>query len=73
MLGYIDTGIIFACLAMMIAIGLYASRHQDSCWSVFSQHLCPPLIFVILPRRQTVVVISIVVFSGISLIARKQT
>jgi len=30
MLGYIDTGIIFAYLALMIAIGIYASRRQDS-------------------------------------------
>ena len=30
MLGPIDTGIIFAYLALMIAIGLYASRRQDS-------------------------------------------
>ena len=30
MLGSIDTGIIFAYLALMIAIGLYASRQQDS-------------------------------------------
>jgi len=30
MLGYVDTGIIFAYLVMMIAIGIYASRHQDS-------------------------------------------
>jgi len=30
MLGYIDTGIIFAYLVMMIAIGIYASRHQES-------------------------------------------
>ena len=30
MLGPIDTGIIFAYLALMIAIGIYASRRQDS-------------------------------------------
>lgn len=30
MLGFIDTGIIFAYLALMIAIGVYASRHQSS-------------------------------------------
>ena len=30
MLGSLDTGIIFAYLALMIAIGLYASRQQDS-------------------------------------------
>jgi len=30
MLGYIDTGIIFAYLVLMIAIGIYASRQQDS-------------------------------------------
>lgn len=30
MLGSLDTGIIFAYLALMIAIGLYASRKQDS-------------------------------------------
>jgi len=30
MLGSIDTGIIFAYLALMIAIGVYASRHQSS-------------------------------------------
>ncbi len=30
MLGFIDTGIIFAYLALMIAIGIYASRHQNS-------------------------------------------
>jgi SSS family solute:Na+ symporter len=29
MLGPIDTGIIFGYLALMIAIGIYASRHQD--------------------------------------------
>ena len=30
MLGFLDTGIVFAYLALMIAIGLYASRQQDS-------------------------------------------
>ncbi len=30
MLGSLDTGIVFAYLALMIAIGLYASRQQDS-------------------------------------------
>ena len=30
MLGFIDTAIIFAYLALMIAIGIYASRRQDS-------------------------------------------
>jgi len=30
MLGYIDTGIIFAYLVLMVAIGIYASRQQDS-------------------------------------------
>ena len=30
MLGLIDTGIIFAYLALMIAIGIFASRRQDS-------------------------------------------
>jgi SSS family solute:Na+ symporter len=30
MLGYIDTGIIFGYLALMIAIGIYASRRQNS-------------------------------------------
>ena len=30
MLGIIDTGIIFAYLALMIAIGIFASRRQDS-------------------------------------------
>ena len=30
MLGPIDSGIIFAYLALMIAIGVYASRRQDS-------------------------------------------
>lgn len=30
MLGYIDTGIIFAYLVLMIAIGIYASRQQNS-------------------------------------------
>ena len=30
MLSTIDTGIVFAYLALMIAIGLYAGRKQDS-------------------------------------------
>ena len=30
MLGFIDTGIIFAYLALMIAIGIFASRRQHS-------------------------------------------
>ena len=30
MLGLIDTGIIFSYLALMIAIGIFASRRQDS-------------------------------------------
>ena len=30
MLGLIDTAIIFAYLALMLAIGIYASRRQDS-------------------------------------------
>ena len=30
MLGHIDTGIVFAYLILMIAIGIYAIRQQDS-------------------------------------------